>query len=119
MEFLLNSTARDLLCNVNSCLSWIFVIVNFMTISYLAFCNYYKLNKPVKVIGFVWSGLVVAGAGVLVALHTCIFTIMCTVFTAMLVYAVLYVLLKDNETTIKAEKQKKASESSTKTSKKK
>lgn len=95
MRFLLNATAKDFLCNANECLAWIFVIINFMTIFYLAFCKFYKLDNVVKIIGYVWSGLVAVGSTLLVALHTCIFTIMCTVFTILLIFATLYVLLKN------------------------
>lgn len=110
MEFLLSSSERGLLCNANSCLSWIFVIINFMTVFYLAFCMYYKLNKIVKVIGFVWSAMVAVGSVVLVALHTCLFTIICTVFTALMIFATLYVLFTNKKDIIKPRCKKEPEE---------
>ena len=112
MRFLLNATAKDLLCSANECLAWIFVIINFMTIFYLAFCMFYKFDKVVKTIGYVWLGLVAVGSTLLVALHTCIFTIICTVFTMLLVFAALYVLLKNKVAIIERveRKQEKTTE---------
>ena len=115
MRFLLNATAKDLLCNANECLAWIFIIINFMTVFYLAFCMFYKLDKVVKTIGFVWSGMVAIGSTVLVSLHTCIFTILSTVFTALLIFAVLYVLLKNKVEIIKTEKPKQQEKDEPKT----
>lgn len=110
MEFLLSSSERSLLCSANGCLSWIFVIINFMTVFYLAFCMYYKLNKTVKIIGYVWSGMVVAGAVTLVMLHTCLFTIICNAFTALMLFATLYVLFTNKTDIIKVRCKEKTAE---------
>ena len=93
MSFLLNSSI-DLVCSVSECLSWIFVLLNFLSIFYLTFCTFYKVNDVVKVIGFAWVVFVTAASTAIVWMHTCLFTIICAAFTGLMIFGLLYVMLK-------------------------
>ncbi|MBE5756011.1 MAG: hypothetical protein E7341_05005 [Clostridiales bacterium] len=99
MTFLLSST-RDFVCGVSECLSWIFVLINFLSIFYLAFCMFYKINKVVKMIGYVWSCVVTAASVVIIAVHTCLFTVVCAAFTGLMLFGLLYVILKNKKVII-------------------
>ena len=70
MSLLLNSTAKDFLCNSSECLSWVLVMVSFMSIFYLAFCMFYKLDNVVRIIGYVWSTIVAVVAVLKVIVQT-------------------------------------------------
>ena len=100
MSFLL-SASRDIVCSVSECLSWIFVLLNFLSIFYLTFCMFYKINKVVKLIGYFWAGCVTVASTVIVAVHTCLFTIVCAAFTGLMLFGLLYVMLKSKVEIIK------------------
>ena len=100
MSFLLNSSI-DLVCSVSECLSWIFVLLNFLSIFYLTFCTFYKVNDVVKVIGFAWVVFVTAASTAIVWMHTCLFTIICAAFTGLMIFGLLYVMLKSKGSVIR------------------
>lgn len=93
MKFLLSSSNNTALCGANECLSWVLVLLCFMSLFYLAFCMFYKLNKIVAIIGYVWSVIVAVSSIIVVAMHTCIFTIICTFFAGLMIFAILYVVI--------------------------
>ena len=78
-------------CSAEECLSWIIILLNILTIFYLVFCAWFKVTKAVRVIGYVWASALAVGSVAVVALHTCIFTILSTVFTGLVIMAVLSV----------------------------
>ena len=80
-------------CTAEECLSWIIILLNILTVFYLVFCAWFKVTKAVKVIGYVWASLLTVGTVAVVAMHTCIFTILSAVFTGLIVMAVLSVVL--------------------------
>lgn len=82
----------DLACAADDCLCWIIILLNILTVFYLVFCAFFVVTKPVKVIGYVWASALAVGTVALVALHTCIFTILASVFTALILMAVLSVV---------------------------
>ena len=102
MSFLLSS-AGGFFCGVADCWSWLFVLINFLSIFYLAFCVCYKINNVVKMIGYVWSGVVTVSSVVIVAVHTCLFTVFCAVFTGLMLFGLLYVLNKNKMVIFKTE----------------
>ena len=80
-------------CSAEECLSWIIILLNILTVFYLVFCAWYKVTKAVKGIGYVWASALTVGSVAVVALHTCIFTILSAVFSALIIMAVLSVVL--------------------------
>ncbi len=82
----------DFVCSAEECLSWIIILLNILTVFYLVFCAYFRVTKAVKVIGYVWGSALVVGTVAVVAMHTCIFTVLSAVFTALILMAVLSVV---------------------------
>ena len=101
----------DLACSAEDCLCWIIILLNILTVFYLVFCSFFIVTKPVKVIGYVWASALAVGTVAIVAIHTCIFTILATVFTALILMAVLSVVFGKGvlERTDSVVKQLKAS----------
>ena len=96
-------------CSAEECLCWIIILLNILTIFYLVFCAFFRVTKPVKVIGYVWASALAVGTVAVVAIHTCIFTILAAVFTALILMAVLSVVFGQGilERTESEEKQSK------------
>ena len=86
------SFANTLACNASECLSWIIVLLNILTVFYLAFCAWFKVTKAVKLSGFVWTAITVCTTVIILFFHTCIFTIISAVFTALISMATLSVV---------------------------
>lgn len=80
-------------CSAEECLSWIIILLNILTVFYLVFCAWYKVTKAVKVIGYVWASALLVGTVAVVAIHTCIFTILSAVFSGLIIMAVLSVVM--------------------------
>ena len=78
-----------LLCNTDECLSYIIVLLNLLTIFYLVYSSYAKVTKIMRLFGYVWSCIIMCATVAILFLHTCIFTVMCAVFTGMAIIAVL------------------------------
>lgn len=92
MNNLLSSFMEKLVCSQDECLSWIIILLNILTVFYLVFCSWFKVTKAVKAIGYAWASALTVGTVAVVALHTCIFTILSAVFTALIIMAVLSVV---------------------------
>ncbi len=89
----MNEFLKSITCSGTECLSWIFVLLNILAIFYLVFCSFWKVTRAAKITGWIWlSGLLCATIGILIA-HTCIYTLLVTVFTAMMIMAILAVIL--------------------------
>lgn len=82
----------SIVCSSENCLSWIIVLLNILTVFYLVFCAWFKVSKAVKVVGYVMASVLTVGTVIILAIHTCIFTILCAVFSALIVMAVLSVV---------------------------
>ncbi len=82
----------NIACSAEECLSWIIILLNILTVFYLVFCAWFKVTKTVKIIGYVWASALTVGTIAVVAVHTCIFTILSAVFTGMILMAVLSVV---------------------------
>ena len=81
------------MCSAEDCLCWIIVLLNILTIFYLVFCAWFKITKFVRLIGYIWASVLAVGSVIIVAIHTCIFTLLTTVFSALVIFAVLSVAL--------------------------
>ncbi|MBP5242318.1 MAG: hypothetical protein J6Z36_01335 [Clostridia bacterium] len=84
---------NSLACSAEECLSWIIVLLNILTVFYLAFCAWFKVTKGVKVFGWIWASVLTVSTVAVVFFDTCIFTLLCAVFTGLAVMAVLAVVL--------------------------
>ncbi|MBQ6979906.1 MAG: hypothetical protein IJQ07_04615 [Clostridia bacterium] len=93
-------------CSAEECLCWIIILLNILTIFYLVFCAWFKVTKAVRVIGYVWASALAVGSVAVVALHTCIFTILSTVFTGLVIMAVLSVAFNKGVFTNESEEEK-------------
>ena len=103
------SINSSLVCNTDECLSFIIVFLNLLTIFYLVFSSYTKFTKITKIFGYVWSCFIMCAAVVVLAIHTCVFTIAGTIFTGMAIIAVLSMIFEH-----KKEVKTEQSESDTK-----
>lgn len=99
-------------CSAEECLSWIIILLNILTVFYLVFCAWFKITKTVKIIGYVWASALLVGSIAVIAVHTCIFTILSGVFTGLILMAVLSVVF--NGSNIFAKKEEGEKEEKTK-----
>lgn len=76
-----------LACESTDCLSYIISFVDILTVLYLSYCASFRVNKGVRIFGWVWAGVVVAATVTIVAIHTCLFTLVSALFTALVLMA--------------------------------
>lgn len=101
-EFLKNIT-----CSGTECLCWILVLFNILAVFYLVFCSFWKVTRIVKITGWVYAaGLLCLTVGILIA-HTCIYTLLTTVFTCMMIMAIFAVVLPQPNANTEDEKADK------------
>ena len=81
--------------DANECLSWIICLLNILAVFYLVFCAWFRVTKFVKIIGYIWSGVLVVGTVTVIALHACLFTILSGVFTALVLMAMFAAIFSD------------------------
>ncbi len=74
-------------CESTDCLSYIISLIDILTVLYLAYCASFRVNKGVRIFGWVWAALVIAATVTIVALHTCLFTLVSALFTALVLMA--------------------------------
>ncbi len=99
---------KSITCSGSGCLSWILVLFNILAIFYLVFCSFWKVTKTAKITGWIWSAaLLCATVGILIA-HTCVYTLLTTIFTAMMIMAILAVILPQPNAGEKEEKEEKS-----------
>lgn len=94
---LAESFHSKLLCNTEECLSYILVLLNLLTIFYLVYSSYKKVTKITRIFGYFWSCFIMCANVTVLFIHTCIFTIMCTVFTGMAIIAVLSMIYESKQ----------------------
>lgn len=82
---------KELSCTSSECYSWIIVLFDIFTIFYLVFCAYYRVNKTIRLFGWILAGVLTCVTVGLICYHTCIFTLLCGVFTGLVLMAVLAV----------------------------
>lgn len=77
-----------LVCDNTDCLSFIISLLDILTILFLAYCASFRVGKAVRIFGWVWAAVVVAGTVAVVAIHTCMFTLVSALFSALVLMAV-------------------------------
>ena len=82
-----------LACESTDCLSYIISLIDILTILYLAYCASFRVNKGVRIFGWVWAALVIAATVTIIAIHTCLFTLVSALFTALIMMALFGVSL--------------------------
>ena len=76
-----------LACESTDCLSYIISFIDILTVLYLSYCASFRVNKGVRIFGWVWAALVVAATVTIIAIHTCLFTLVSALFTALVLMA--------------------------------
>ena len=76
-----------LACDSTDCLSYIISLLDILTVLYLSYCASFRVNKGVRIFGWVWAAIVVAATVAIIAIHTCLFTLVSALFTALVLMA--------------------------------
>ena len=84
---------KSMACAGAECLCWILVLFNIFAVFYLVFCSFWKVSKLVKINGWVYSGVLICTTIIVLFVHTCIYTLLATVFTGMMLMAILSIIL--------------------------
>ena len=106
-----------LVCENTDCLSFIITLFDILTVLYLAYCASFRVTKGVRIFGWTWTAIVIAGTITVVAIHTCMFTIVSALFTALVLMALFGVTFEaiskekeEKEKTIEPQSEPKAEE---------
>ena len=91
-----------LACDSTDCLSYIISLLDILTVLYLSYCASFRVNKGVRIFGWVWAAIVIAATIAIIAIHTCLFTLVSALFTALIMMALFGVTFE----AITAEKKK-------------
>ena len=103
----MNELLKSLACSGTECFCWILVLFNILAVFYLVFCSFWKVSKLVKIFGWVHSGVLICVAIATLFYHTCIYTLLATLFTGMMLMAILSIILpQQSEPRTKTEKVK-------------
>ena len=84
---------KSLTCAGTECFCWILVLLNIFAVFYLVFCSFWKVSRLVKLSGWVYSGALIGVTILILFFHTCIYTLLTTVFTGMMLMAILSIIL--------------------------
>ena len=79
--------------NAENCLCWLIILLDIFAVFYLVFVSFYRVTKFVRMIGWIWIGVLITADVIIVALHPCILTLLCILFTLMIMTAMLSVVL--------------------------
>ena len=93
----MNELLKSMACSGSECLCWILVLFNIFAVFYLVFCSFWKVSKLVKINGWVYSGVLICTAIVILFFHTCIYSLLATLFTGMMLMAILSIILPQQE----------------------
>ena len=83
----MNELLKSMVCSGSECLSWIIVLFNIFAVFFLVFCSFWRISKMVKIIGWVYSGVLICVTILTLFFHTCIYTLLATIFTSTLIGA--------------------------------
>ena len=104
----MNELLKSLVCSGTECFCWILVLFNILAVFYLVFCSFWKISKLVKIFGWVCSGVLICVAIATLFYHTCIYTLLATIFTGMMLMAILSIILPQQpETRTKTQRVKR------------
>nr|MBO4517797.1 hypothetical protein [Clostridia bacterium] len=82
------------LCNnTEKCLCWLIILLDIFAIFYLVFVSFYKVTEFAKMLGWICIGVLITADVIIVAIHPCILTLLCILFTIMIMAAILSVVL--------------------------
>ena len=95
----------DLLCDVDQCLSYIIILLNILTVFYLAFTSN-RQTVFTRILGTIWTLALAGGTGYIVYLHTCLFTLLCSLFSLLGILAILTAICSRNYAKNSESKQK-------------
>ena len=103
----MNELMKSLACSGSECFCWILVLFNIFAVFYLVFCSFWKVSRFVRMSGWVYSGVLICGTIGVLFFHTCIYTLLATIFTGMILMAILSIILpQQGEACEKPEKVK-------------
>ena len=96
-----------LACDSTDCLSYIISLLDILTVLYLSYCASFRVNKGVRIFGWRWAAVVVAATVTIIAIHTCLFTLVSALFTALVLMALFGVTFESisNEKRLKEKKE--------------
>ena len=77
----MNELLKSLACSGSECLCWILVLFNIFAVFFLVFCSFWKVSRLAKIGGWVYSGVLVCLTILILFFHTCIYTLLATIFT--------------------------------------
>ena len=106
----MNELLKSLACSGSECFCWIPVLFNIFAVFYLVFCSFWKISRLVKLSGWIYSGVLIGTTILILFFHTCIYTLLATIFTGMMLMAILSIILpqpgepREKEKKIKAPK---------------
>ena len=103
----MNELLKSLACSGTECFCWILVLFNILAVFYLVFCSFWKVSRLVKIFGWVHSGVLICIAIITLFYHTCIYTLLATIFTGMVLMAILSIILQQQEEYLKQPKNEK------------
>ena len=110
MNLLAGSIDITSLCNdTEHCLCWLIILLDIFAIFYLVFVSFYKVTKFARMLGWIWLGVLITADVIIVAIHPCILTLLCILFTIMIMTAILSVVLPNVVTAETAEQQEERS----------
>ena len=89
----MNELLKSMACSGSECLCWILVLLNIFAVFYLVFCSFWKISGLTKIIGWTYSGVLIGAPGLIMFFHTCIYTLLATIFTGMMLMAILSIIL--------------------------
>ena len=81
------SFLSKLVCENTDCLSFIISFLDILTILFLAYCASFRVTKAVRIVGWAWAAVVIVGTITVVAVHTCMFTLVSALFSALVLMA--------------------------------
>lgn len=87
------ATALDEFLSPSGSFCWLVILLAMFALFYLIFCSYYKVDKLVKLIGWVYSAFMIAGDIIILAVKLDIFTLGSVLFSLMLFMAILSIVL--------------------------
>ena len=91
----MNELLKSLACSGSECLCWILVLFNIFAVFYLVFCSFWRISRMTKMIGWVNSGVLICITILILFFHTCIYTLLATIFTGMMLMAILAIILPE------------------------
>lgn len=84
---------ESIVCSGSECLCWILAFLNLLAVFYLVFCSFWRVTRLAKISGWVWASVLICATVGILFFHTCIYTLLATIFTAMMLMAIMAVVL--------------------------